>query len=70
MITKGLLRKQIIVLMSNNNRNKFMSNLSAYISNINRALKNIKSEIKANFIQSEQLEIFIVTNKVAALLDL
>jgi len=50
MMTKELLRKQIIVSMSNNNKNRFMSDSSAYIGNINRALKNIKLEVKADFI--------------------
>ena len=48
--TKRPLRKQIIVLMNNDNRTKFVANLSAHISNINRALKNIKSDIKADFV--------------------
>ena len=50
MIIKGLSRKQVIVPMSNNNRNKFMSDLSTHIRNINKVLKNIKLEVKANFV--------------------
>ena len=68
-MTKELLRKQVIVPISNDNSKNFMANLSAYISNINKAFKNIKSEVKADFIQVEQSGIVIVTNKVAAQLD-
>ena len=50
MMTKGLSRKQVIVPMSNDNKVKFMLNSSAYITNINRALRNIKSETKADYI--------------------
>ena len=50
MMIKGLLRKQVIVPISNDNRTKFIKNLSTYIVNINRALKYIKLEIKTNFI--------------------
>jgi len=47
-----------------------MADSSAHIININRAFKNIKSEVKADFIQTEQLDIVIVTNKIASLFDL
>ena len=70
MLIKRPSRKQVIILISNNNRNKFIANLSAHIININRILKNIKLEVKTNFVQIEQSEIVIVTDKVAALLDL
>jgi len=69
-MTKEPLRKQVIVSISNDNSKKFMADLSAYIININKALKNIKSEVKANFAQVEQSDIVIMTNKVAAQLDL
>jgi len=63
---KELLRKQIIVPMNNDNRIKFVAELSAHINNINRVLKNIKLDVKANFICLEQADIIIVTNKVAS----
>ena len=47
-----------------------MSNSSDHITNINRVLKNIKLEIKADYIYSETSSIVIVTNKVAFSLDL
>jgi len=43
---------------------------SAHITNLNKALKNIKLEVIADFIHSEQAGIFIVTNKVASSLNL
>lgn len=56
--------------MSNNNKLKFMMDLSSHIVNIDRALKNIKSDTKADFVQLEQTGIVITTNKIAAQLDL
>ena len=70
MMTKGLLRKQIIIPMNNDNRIKFVAELSTHISNINRVLKNLKSDIKADFLWVEQAGIVIVTNKIASPLDL
>ena len=49
-VMKEPLRKQIIVLINNDNSSKFLSESSTYISNINRTLKNIKSDIKAGFV--------------------
>ena len=70
MMTKGPSRKQIIILMNNDNRTKFVTKSSAYISNINRVLKNIKSDVREDFVQVEQAGIVIITNKFASLLDL
>ena len=70
MITKGLLCKQIIVPMSNDNLNKFMPFLSKYIVNINRALKNIKSDTIANFIYTNHCSLIITSNKIASQSDL
>jgi len=47
---KGPPRKQIIVPMSNENKTKFMKESSAHITNLNRALKNIKSKVMADFV--------------------
>jgi len=52
-MTKRPSQKQVIVFISNNNKSKFMMDLSSHITNINRALKNIKFDTKADFIQSE-----------------
>ena len=51
--TKRPLRKHVIVPMNNNNKTKFMKKSSTHITNINRALKNIKLEVMANFIYSD-----------------
>jgi len=64
MTTKSLSRKQVIILMDNDNNIKFMKNLSIHITNINRILRNIKSEVLVDFICSGPLEVTIVTNKV------
>ena len=70
MTTKGPLCKQIIVLMNSDNIVMFMSSSSNHIININRLLKNIKSECKADYIRVEKSDIIIVINKVILALDL
>ena len=70
MTTKGPSRKQVIVPMNSDNIVKFMLNSSDHITNINRLLKNIKSDCKANYIWSEKSSIIIVTDKVMFTLDL
>ena len=46
-----------------------MKDSSAYISNINKALKNIKSEIIVDFIHLNSKDIIIITNKVLSMLN-
>jgi len=70
MTTKKPLCKQVIIPMNSDNIGKFITNLSNHIININRLLKNIKSECKADYIRSEKSGITIVTNKVVFALDL
>ena len=70
MTTKELSRKQIIVLMSNDNNNTFMKNSVAHVANINRLLRNAKSEVAVDYIRSNPIGLLIVTNKVALQLDL
>jgi len=70
MTMKGPSRKHIIISMSNNNNMKFIKNSSMYITNINRALRNTKSEVFVDFIQSDPLGIMAVTNKVSLQSDL
>ena len=60
-ITKGPSHKQVIVPMNSDNIIKFMLNSSDHITNINRLLKNIKSDCKVNYIQLEKSGIIIVT---------
>ena len=59
MRTKELLRKQVIILMNNNNKSQFIKDSSVHIANINRALKNIRLEVITDFVQLEQSGIVI-----------
>jgi len=52
------------------NKIKFIASSSNYIININKVLRNIKSDIIADYVHLEQKDITIVTNKVALSLDL
>ena len=49
---------------------KFMKESSYYISNINKTLRNIKSDVSVNFICSDPLGIIVVTCKVTSLSNL
>jgi len=46
-----------------------MKDISTHVTNINRALKNNKLDIAADFIQSDNKEVVIITNKVAGTLN-
>ena len=70
MIFKRPLRRQVIVPMSLTNISKSMVLFGKYMTNINKALKNIKSDIMTDFIKADQQELTIMTNKVALTLDL
>ena len=56
--------------MSLNNIRKFIKDSSTHIININRVLKNIKSNVIVDFICIEDKGIVISTNNVVSLLDL
>jgi len=56
--------------MGNENNTKFMKNSSIYIMNLNRNLRNAKSEVLVDFICSDPLGIMVVTNKVLLPSDL
>ena len=68
--TKGPSQKQVIIPMSSDNANKFIKEFSVHVANINRAFKNIKSDVMADFICVENKRVVITTNKVASPLDL
>ena len=51
--------------MSVNSAKRVMTQSNAYITNINRLLKGIKSEISADYIHSDNKRIVIMTNKIA-----
>ena len=70
MTTKGPSHKQVIIPMGNDNITKFIRNSAIHITNLNRNLKNIKSEVSVNFIQSDPVGITVVTNKVSQPSDL
>ena len=48
--TKSPSRKHIIISMSNENNMKFIKNTSLYVTNINKTLRNVKSEVLVDFI--------------------
>jgi len=50
MMTKGPSRKQVIVPMSKDNNSNFMKNSALYVANINRQLRNVKSEVLVDYI--------------------
>lgn len=50
MITKGSLRKQIIILINMNDSERVITQANNHITDINKLLKDVKSEISANFI--------------------
>ncbi len=56
--------------MSSDNNSTFMKNSSLHVANINRNLKNAKSEVLVDYIQSNLLDITIVTNKISQQSDL
>jgi len=69
-ITKGPSRKQIIISMGTNNVKRVITQVNAHITNINRAFKEVKSNISTDYIHSDNKEVVIITNKIAASLDL
>ena len=50
MTTKGPSRKQIIIPMSNDNVVSFMKNSSSHVANINRSLRNAKTDVLVDYI--------------------
>ena len=70
MTTKETLCKQIIIPMSNDNIVKFMKNLATHVINLNKNLRNMKSEVSVDFIHLDSVGIMVVTDKVSQLSDL
>ena len=60
-------QRQVFVSINQLNSAKFIVLSNKHISNINRALKDIKSDTVANFIHAYQQGLTITTNKVALL---
>jgi len=63
-ITKGLSRKQAIILVPNNLVENIMGNASTHIFQINALLKNVKSSMHSEFICPCSGRITIITNNV------
>lgn len=72
MTTKSSSRKQVIIPINDTNKKNFIKESSVHVTNINKALKNIKTEIIVNFVcvWTDPNSIVIVTNKVASILKL
>ena len=64
MTIKESFRKQVIIPINSDNKTKFIEDSSNYNTNMNKALKNIKSDNMVDLIHQEQSGITIVTNKV------
>ena len=65
MTTKGPSRKQVIIPMSGENISSFMKSSSLHVANLNRLLRNAKSDVLTKYIHSDYIGITIVTNKVS-----
>ena len=63
-------KNQIIVPMGNDNKTKLIASSSVHITNINSVLKNIKSDVRADFIRMDQYNIIIMMNKITSISDL
>ena len=70
MTTKGPSKKHIIIPMSAENVFSFMKNLSTNVANINRQLRNAKTDLLVDYIRSDSNGIIIVVNKIAQPPDL
>ena len=70
MTTKGPSRKQIIIPMSNDNVVSFMKNSSSHVANINRSLRNAKTDVLVDYIWSDNTGISVVVDKIAQQSDI
>jgi len=70
MTTRGQSRREIIILMAKTNTELIVNSVHIHISNVNKCLKNSKSNIFADFIHFNVNGIIITTNKSANNLDL
>ena len=70
MMTKGQLRREVIIPMTKTNAELIINSVHIHISNVNKCLKNSKSDTFADFIQFNINGIIITTNKSASDLDL
>ena len=70
MTTRGQSRREVIISMTKTNAELIVNSAHIHISNINKYLKNSKSNIFADFICFNVNRIIITTNKPASDLDL
>ena len=70
MITRGQSKREVIIPMIKTNAELIINSAHIHISNINKCLKNSKSDIFADFIQFNVNGIIITTNKPASDLNL
>jgi len=56
--------------MSSDNVSSFMKNSSLNVANINRQLHNAKSDVLVDYVQSDNMGIIVITNKVVQQSDL
>ena len=70
MMTRGPLRKEVIISMAKTNAELIINSAHIHISNVNKCLKNSKSDIVTDFIHVTNNRIIIIMNKLANVLDL
>ena len=70
MTTRGQSKREVIIPITKTNAELIVNSAHIHISNINKCLKNSKSNIFADFIQFNANGIIIITNKPASDLDL
>ena len=70
MTTRELLRKEVIIPMAKSNTELIVNSAHTHISNVNKCLKNSKSDIVVDFIQITNNRIIITMNKLANMLNL
>ena len=70
MTTREPSRKEVIILMAKHTAELIVNSAHIHIANINKCLKNSKSDIVADFIRSTNNGIIITTNKPANDLNL
>ena len=70
MTTRGLSRKEVIISMAKMNTELIINSAHIHISNVNKYLKNSKSDIITDFIRVTNNRIIIIINKPANVLNL
>ena len=70
MTTRGPSRKEVIIPIAKSNTELIINSAHTHISNVNKCLKNSKSDIVVDFIRITNNGIIIITNKLANALDL